>query len=231
MAIYITGDTHRDFYRIEDFCAENGTAKDDILIILGDVGINYYLDRDDQVLKEWLETFPITLFMIHGNHEERPSEIDTYEEVGWHGGIAYIEPEYPNLVFAKDGEIYDLDGRSAIAIGGAYSIDKFSRLAGGGLWFPSEQPTDAIKDYVERQLDKVDWKVDIVLSHTVPLKYEPTHAFLPGVDQSKVDKTTEEWLDTIEDRLDYDEWYAGHYHIESQEGPIRIMYEDYDEIY
>lgn len=231
MAIYITGDTHGRFERIEDFCAENGTTKEDVLIILGDAGINYYLDRHDQELKEQLEKFPITLFMIHGNHEERPDEIDTYEEVEWHGAVAYAEPDFPSLVFAKDGEIYDLDGRSAIAIGGAYSIDKFSRLAGGGLWFPSEQPTGAIKDYVERQLDRVNWKVDIVLSHTVPLKYEPTHALLPGVDQSKVDKTTEEWLDTIEDRLDYDEWYAGHYHVESQEGPIHIMYEDYDEIY
>lgn len=231
MAIYITGDTHRDFYRIEDFCAENGTTKDDILIILGDACINYYLNRDDQAIKEWLETFPITLFMIQGNHEERASEIDTYEEVEWHGGIVYVEPEYPSLLFARDGDIFDFDGRSVIAIGGAYSIDKFDRLKSGEPWFPSEQPTDEIKDYVERQLDKVNWKVDIVLTHTVPHKYEPTYAYIPSVNQKEVDKTTEEWLDTIEDRLDYDEWYAGHFHTEMQEGPIRIMYEDYDEIY
>ena len=227
MAIYITGDTHRNFNRIEDFCAENGTTKDDILIILGDACINYYLNRDDQELKKELADFPITLFMIYGNHEQRPSEIDTYEEVEWCGAVAYIEPEYPNLVFAKDGEIYDLDGRSAIAIGGAYSIDATQH----DRWFPLEQPTEDIMDYVERQLERVNWRVDIVLSHTVPLKYLPTYALQPGLDQSKVDKTTEEWLDTIEDRLDYDEWYAGHYHTESQEGPIRIMYEDYDEIY
>jgi 3-oxoacid CoA-transferase subunit A len=38
-------------------------------------------------------------------------------------------------------------------------------------------------------------------------------AFLPGLDQSLIDHSTEEWLDTIEDRLDYKAWYCGHWHI------------------
>ena len=42
MSTYITGDTHRDFNRIFDFCEENGTSYGDIMIILlGDVGVNY----------------------------------------------------------------------------------------------------------------------------------------------------------------------------------------------
>lgn len=39
------------------------------------------------------------------------------------------------------------------------------------------------------ELAKVNWKVEVVLSHTKPLKYEPVEVFLDGVDQSKVDKT------------------------------------------
>ena len=31
-------------------------------------------------------------------------------------------------------------------------------------------------------------------------------------------------------RLCREGWYAGHYHVESEEGDIRIMFEDYDEI-
>ena len=71
--IYITGDTHRDFARVEEFCEEYGTTEDDILIILGDVGINYYLDDRDDEIKEELSQLPITLLCIHGNHEERPN--------------------------------------------------------------------------------------------------------------------------------------------------------------
>ena len=33
MAIYITGDTHRDFDRVFDFCDEYRTTKEDVLII------------------------------------------------------------------------------------------------------------------------------------------------------------------------------------------------------
>lgn len=79
---------------------------------------------------------------------------------------------------------------------------------------------------MESQLDKLDWKVDVVLSHTTPLKYEPMEMFLFGVDQSKVDKSTEEWLDGIEDRLDYQKWYCGHYHTEKKIDKLEIMFEN-----
>ena len=38
---YITGDTHGEFNRIKKFIYEHNTTKDDVLIILGDAGINY----------------------------------------------------------------------------------------------------------------------------------------------------------------------------------------------
>ena len=70
---------------------------------------------------------PITLFCIHGNHEERPHLISTYIEKIWHGGLVYYEEEYPNILFAADGEIYDFNRNKAIVIGGAYSIDEESK--------------------------------------------------------------------------------------------------------
>ena len=129
--IYVTGDTHGKFQRITDFCEQEKTSREDIMIILGDAGINYsgwVLDREK---KELLKTLPITLFCIHGNHEQRPDTIDSYAEKRWHGGIVYWEEDYPNLLFAKDGEIFDLDGKQTIVIGGAYSIDKMIRVIYG----------------------------------------------------------------------------------------------------
>ncbi len=38
--IYITGDKHGSFNEIKKFCKENNTTKDDVIIILGDVGLN-----------------------------------------------------------------------------------------------------------------------------------------------------------------------------------------------
>lgn len=228
--IILTGDTHRDFDRIFAFCEENGTTREDVLIILGDAGINYYLDERDHGLKQWLRRLPVTLLCVHGNHEERPEEIGTYEEWYWRDGTVYVEPEFPSLLFARDGEIYDLDGCKTLVIGGAYSVDKYARLRNGTPWFPTEQPDEEIKRRVRTRLKKAGWRVDCVLSHTVPEQYMPRHAFLPGLDQNLVDRSTEEWLDTIERRLQYRYWYAGHYHIDSQEGPIRIVQNDFLEL-
>lgn len=226
--IYRTGDKHGYYRSVAAFCEEYGTTKEDVLIILGDAGINYYLGLRDEPLKTELQELPITLFCIHGNHEQRPYEISTYEEMEWRGGIVYVEKEYPNLLFAKDGEIYDFDGKKAIALGGAYSVDKFYRVARGYAWFANEQPSDEIKDYVEQRLDETDWTVDYVLSHTVPRKYEPVEAFLEGLDQSRVDKSTEDWLDEIEGRLSYEKWFCGHYHIEKKIDKIEFMYENFE---
>lgn len=230
MAVYLTGDTHREFYRIQQFCERMDTTTKDVMIILGDAGINYYCDHRDNNLKNELAELPITLFCIHGNHEERPYLTGNYEEKEWHGGIAYIEEAYPNLIFAQDGEIYDFNGKKAIAIGGAYSIDKYYRLSNGWQWFESEQADEETMAYVEAQLDKCDWRVDYVFSHTVPIEYEPTWAFIPGIDQSRVDKTMEKWLQRISDNLNFEKWYAGHYHMESEEDGVRIMFEDYEEL-
>ena len=53
---------------------------------------------------------------------------------------------------------------------------------------------------------------DLVLSHTCPSIYKPTDLFLPFIDQSMVDTTTEQWLGQIEFNLDYKLWMFGHFH-------------------
>lgn len=223
--IYITGDTHRDFTHVEMFCRRMNTAKKDTLIILGDAGINYYGGQRDQALKQQLSQLPITLFCIHGNHEQRPETISTYQESVWQGGTVYTEPEFSSLLFAKDGEVFDFDGSKCIVIGGAYSIDKKYRLSRSWKWWPDEQPSDEIKARVEQRLAALDWSVDVVLSHTCPLKYEPREVFISGIDERSVDKSTGHWLDTIEDRLAYTMWFCGHYHTEKRVDRLQILFE------
>ena len=202
---------------------------DDVLIILGDVGINLSGAEKDRGLKAILSELPITLLCIYGNHEQRPESIVTYEETRWRGGVAYREPEFPNLLFAKDGEIYELNGWHCIAIGGAYSIDKHFRKRGVN-WWEDEQPSDIIKARVEARLAKENWKVDAVLSHTCPMKYVPIEGFLPGFDQLEVDNSTEIWLDTIEDRLTYERWLCGHFHMYKTIDRMLFLFNDYVEL-
>lgn len=226
MAIYITGDTHGEFRRIENFCVQQNTSQRDTMIILGDAGINYYQNKRDIRMKEYLSNLPITLFCIHGNHEIRPNKLICYDTVNWFGGLAYQEITYPNIIFAQDGVVYDIGGYKTFVCGGAYSVDKFYRLERGFNWFPDEQPNDRIKTLCEQRLDLAAWNVDRVLTHTCPYKYIPREMFLPGVDQSTVDNSTEGWLDKLEDKLNYDRWYCGHYHTDKSIDKIQFLFKD-----
>ena len=228
--IYITGDTHRDFEKIKVFCKENNTTKEDVIIILGDVGINFWGGLEDRPLKYSLQKIPTTLFCIQGNHEQRPFNIETYEEIEMFGAKVYMEKEFNNLIFAKDGEIYNFDGFQTIVIGGAYSIDKLYRIVHNLPWFKDEQPSNKIKKYVEKQLKKKKWKIDLVLSHTCPFDYRPIEAFLGIRNQNVVDISTEKWLQTIENKLEYKKWFCGHFHIEKLDGKIRFLFNDIIEL-
>jgi 3-oxoacid CoA-transferase subunit A len=201
--IYITGDTHGDFSRYIEFTARMKPTEKDSMIVLGDAGLNYYGGGKDESRKKFVNDFPFTTFCIHGNHEMRPTDVAGYKAKEYCGGTVWNQEEYPKILFAKDGEIFNFNGLQCVVLGGAYSVDKYYRLMRGWSWFDNEQPSEEIKAYAEKQLAERNNKIDIVLSHTCPLRYEPIEVFIQGLDQSKVDKSTEEWLGNIEATLDY----------------------------
>ena len=113
-----------------------------------------------------------------------------------------------------------------LVIGGAYSVDKYYRQLLGYSWWSDEQPSDEIKARVEEQIKSKDF--DIILSHTCPFKYEPVEMFISGVDQSKVDDSTERWLDTIEDSIDYLAWFCGHWHTNKRIDKVHFLFHEFE---
>ena len=86
------------------------------------------------------------------------------------------------------------------------------------------RPSQEIKDKVIQTLDACGWQVDTVLSHTCPYPYEPREAFLPMIDQSTVDDSTEKWLEEIERKLKYDHWFCGHWHIDKHIDRMHFLF-------
>lgn len=222
--VYYTGDFHGDVRELLSRFDSIILSERDIIVVLGDAGLNYFVNDCDSKVKSLLNRRGVQFLCIHGNHEMRPQSISSYHREAWHGGMVYVEEAYPNIKFAIDGEIYDLDGKRCITIGGAYSVDKFYRIAHGLKWFANEQPDSEIKARVEDRLEHEGWQIDIVLSHTCPTKHIPTEAFLSGIDQSTVDNSTEEWLDMLEDKLDYKLWLCGHWHINKRADKLYFLY-------
>ncbi len=236
--IYITGDPHAKFDNVREFCKVHETSREDIMIVLGDIAVNSSTEERNRQKKEELSQIPVTFFCIHGNHDRRPGTISSYSLSEWRGGKVWKEEDFPNILFAKDAEEFDFDGTKAVVIGGAYSPNKEARIKAGKRWFADEQPSEEIKQEFEAKLKELNWKVDVVLSHTVPLKYKPADLFQAeegkgaaasessGNKQETIDESTEEWLDMIEEKLDYQWWYAGHFHTERTVDKVQIMFKN-----
>lgn len=224
--VYFSGDIHGYPWDVKKFCKKHQLTQKDIIVLLGDVGANYYGDHRDDTMKEALAKLPPKILCIHGNHEMRPWHVAGYRLTDWNGGKVWLQDRYPNLLFAKDGEIFTLDGKKYIVIGGAYSVDKLYRLARGYGWWEDEQPSEEIKAYVEKQLSKND--IDVILSHTCPFKYEPREKFLPTIDQSTVDASTEKWLDRIEESTNYIAWFCGHWHTDKRIDKMHFLFHSFE---
>ena len=220
--IWFIGDIHGSYLPIYNFYnrnknSTNFSAETDCIILLGDVGANYYLNHRDKDFKKKLSQFPFTYFCVRGNHEARASVCAYNDPDNWNleqffKGSVWVEEEYPNIKYALDQpHIYNILGNKTLIIPGAYSVDKYHRLKKGWSWFENEQLSEEEMN-LGRRFIKLNPAFDLVLSHTCPIIYEPTDLFLSFVDQSLVDKTMERYLGEIEYKLDYKYWLWGHYH-------------------
>lgn len=249
---YITGDKHRNITYIKRFCRDMNTRKKDVLIILGDAGFNYFEDFRDDILKKEAADLKITLFCLHGNKEKRPQNIPTYGIRNFCGGKVYYEPKYPNIFFAIDGEIYIFEGKKYIVVGGAHSVDKLRCLEEGRPFWEDEMPDESVKAKVEDKLSREKNSIYGVMTHTCPIDYLPTEMFMSTRQnaeikskpkkiwarkragkkadkkafQPDIDRSTEEWLGTLEKRINYEVWYCGHYHIDKQIDKVNMVYNE-----
>lgn len=231
--IYITGDTHRDFYRIAMHCYAHETTKDDLMIILGDNGVNFHSRDNDAMLKEQLEKLPITFMLIRGNHDRRPDESECERRFingDGYSGIFMVEPEYPSLLFAVDGNAYQILGKNTVVLGGAYSVDKDWRIKNGQPWFEDEQLSYEERGEIYKSLmwaKQHDINIELFLTHTCPYRYIPREVFLGYVDQSSVDDRMEEFFDSLWDLFGKkSHWYCGHWHTDKVIDNVRFMYND-----
>lgn len=235
----ITGDTHgrvgQRLYQIThnmDSIIPEETA----VIILGDAGLNYYLNSTDLKGKRVASDFCIRVYCVRGNHEARPQNVHNMKLVDDAdvGGKVYMEEEFPLIRYFVDGGEYTIDGKSVLVIGGAYSVDKYYRLARAAGhsfsgWFEDEQLSDEERAEI---LKRVSGKrYDIVLTHTAPITWEPTDLFLRGIDQSTVDKSMEFWLKEVALSVCWGHWLFGHYHADRIEAPhVEQFFNEYEDL-
>jgi 3-oxoacid CoA-transferase subunit A len=232
MKWYLVGDRHGIYTEYRKLKPLKDQDDRVAVIVLGDCGLNYYLDERDNKLKKYVNNLGILIYCVRGNHEERPELACDDMVIVWDEltqGYVYKQEKYPNIRYFIDGKEYsfttDNKTYSALVIGGAYSVDKYYRLLNNWNWFKNEQLSK------EEMLD-IEYKVfgkpfDFVFSHTCPLSWQPTDLFLSNIDQTMVDNTMEIWLDELKDKISWGVYCFGHYHADRIECPyVEMFYKD-----
>ena len=230
--VFVRGDTHANFDFLPYFCDKYKTDTDDILIILGDAGILYYGEtaEREQILKDYITVLPITLVCIRGNHEDRPTNRKNMEMCTtvnkYYSGTFYYEPGYENILYTMDGGEYMFGDQLCLAVGGAYSVDKWYRLSMGYKWFDDEELTPEEK--CEIMFNSMNKKYEHVFTHTCPFEWMPTDLFLSCIDQNTVSNDMERFLTQLSNNFDWDNWWFGHFHADRMDicgdGKVHMLY-------
>lgn len=201
--IYITGDTHGDIdYKKLLTLKENNLSYDDYLIICGDAGIcwstqtfQYHLDLYNAI--------GCTIIFIDGNHENF-TMLNQCQLVEYRGAVMHQIDEH--IFHVLRGEIMIIDNKSFLCVGGAISIDKNCRTPYVS-WWPEEEITYHDIDNAISNLEKVNNKVDYVITHCCD-----THTVLKSFGFKR--DVCSDQLTFIDKVVDYKHWFFGHYHFD-----------------
>lgn len=209
MAFFVTGDIHGtlDIRKITEFFSgcEEVYSKEDYLLICGDVGVCGFSPADEAETRKILRNLPVTTLFVDGNHENF-ERLNSYSVTDWNGGkVHMIEKDIIHLI---RGQVYTINKTKFFTFGGAYSIDKWHRTK-GITWFPEELPTKKEMEEGWYNLEKVDFKVDYILSHTAPWEVIGEMGYRKWSDD---EIGLRRYLQRVAENTDFITWYFGHFH-------------------
>jgi hypothetical protein len=236
--IYVFGDTHGQFQILNssNFPEGKTLTKDDYVIILGDFGLIWdpVVSKEEIWWSKWLNEKPWTTLFVDGNHEhhDRLDSLETTEMFGGKVGLAGLNKE-DSIYHLKRGEIYIIDDKKIFVMGGAYSVDKNNRIP-NVEWWAREEPSYEEVNYAIDNLEKHNWEVDYILTHTGPSsalrvilgKCNPDDMF----GQKLIKDSAVDFHDMAQEKAKYKKWYFGHMHADITVGKETCLYDEYKEL-
>lgn len=220
MNIFLTGDTHGNISRIKRFCK---SEKNSLLIILGDFGFLWdgLSDKNLDKISGVAIKNNNTIAFIDGNHENF-ERLNSYKTDIWNGGnVSFLRN---NIIHLHRGQIFFIEKNIFFTMGGARSVDKNKRSAFIS-WWPQEDISYMDMDMAYKNLSDINFKVDYVLTHTLPRTFKQYF----GVVDYKSD-SNETSLDYIFNKIEFKSWFFGHYHIDKStiinNHTVRCLYHD-----
>ncbi len=236
--IYITGDTHGEYGRLSNRRMRTQgmeLTEEDYVIVCGDFGLCWANNATFRYECEFFAGKSFTVLWVQGNHENYDF-ISEFEIEEWNGGkVRHIVRD--KVILLERGQVFNIEGKTFFTFGGASSHD----IQGGVLdrkdpnydylvkkakkerlpyrilresWWPEELPSEEEMQEGMRNLEKVNYKVDYVISHCCSTRIQdildpaPYKLFAPDV--------LTEYFEQLEEKLEFTDWYFGHYHMDQR---------------
>lgn len=222
----LLGDCHGDFRKIYQFAEKMELKEGDAIIVLGDMGLLWRQDRRDAniFIRDFEDRWKFNLYFVDGNHENFHQLNSLPED---ENGMGFVSKHIRHL---KRGRRYNINGKDILAIGGADSVDQFYRTEGLS-WWREEAITQEDIDRVE------EGHYDYVLSHTCPLNiFEAYKLYLCTLgnivdDNEPLFKISNNSLEKLLDKITFDKWYFGHYHVDKHiDEKYTCLYHTFEEL-
>ena len=252
MAVYVTGDCHGDWWRLNRYEIDRKRVltEGDIVIVCGDFGIwNEYAKNEEHDLN-CLSNEPFTTVFVDGNHENFSRLYsDEFETVDFFGGKAHKIREH--IYHLIRGNVFTFEGKKFFCFGGARSHDisdgildpekyddwqceaihwkemgRYSFRIKGVTWWPEEMPSAEEMEFGRKSLEKVGCNVDYIITHCAPQQI--VLLFSRGFFEP--DNLTT-YFDEIAMNTEFKRWYFGHYHdMRSFHGKYVMLFDNVERI-
>lgn len=173
--MYILGDTHglKPIFQIID---KNKLENCNICHV-GDFGLGFQPILRDihnlQLLNEMLIENNIHLYAIRGNHDFK---------IFWDKSMGLQLPVFHNLHLVEDYEILNIEGKNIFFCGGAISIDRIPRQKDIPCSWDKNEEFILDEYKLNNILLKLNYHIDIIITHTPPHYCEPIGYNNPIVD-------------------------------------------------
>lgn len=234
--VFICGDTHGtlDVGEIEQLKIKKELDYGDYIIVCGDCGVVW----DKETLFEhskYFENIGCNILFIDGNHENFDM-LNEYPVEVWNGGKIHKISEH--IYHLLRGQVFEILGKRFLTLGGADSSDKEWRTEHTSWWSNERITYDDIIE-AKQNLEKIDYKVDYVITHTPSTKtlnnfikiLTQCGEAIPFYLREKVSSTpSTDILDFIDENVKYKQWFCGHLHIDEKINKIQLLYNDIVEI-
>jgi hypothetical protein len=240
MSIYLTGDVHgaikiRFNEKYEPYTSE--FTANDIVFALGDIGIFFNPNMEDETIisnLKFLNSKPYTIVFIRGNHDNVDMWEDLPEVEKWNGKVrqcVFNGVVYDNIYFIPHTTVLDVEDKHILCIGGAESHDIWNLLdpsqpnyeeerwyceaSGewfrviGETWWPNEG-IDTTNTLLALEGHLND-HFDMILTHDFP-GIVNEHWKRYGTPARAKNTNSEDFLETLRQKLNFDYWYHGHAH-------------------